>query len=57
MPPFLGTEAQWAALQTDLLNLSVNAELIVLSDSGHIVEVDRPDAIADAVRGVIDSDG
>lgn len=56
VPPFLGTDTQWAALQADLLDLSVNAELIVLSDSGHIVEVDRPDAIADAVRDVIDRD-
>jgi pimeloyl-ACP methyl ester carboxylesterase len=56
VPPFLGTETQWAALQADLLNLSGNAELTVLSDSGHIVEADRPDAIADAVRDVIDRD-
>lgn len=55
LPPFLGAEAQWSALQNDLLNLSGNAELIVLSDSGHIVEIDRPDAIADAVRGMIES--
>lgn len=57
VPPFLGTDAQWAALQAALLDLSSNAESIVLADSGHIVEVDRPDAIAGAVRDLIDRVG
>ncbi len=35
--------------QAALLDLSVNAESIVLAASGHVVDVDPPDAIADAV--------
>ncbi len=44
----------WADLQADLTGLSSNSQHIVLPDSGHLVMIDRPDAIVEAVRAVID---
>lgn len=54
VPVFMGSEDQWAGLQEGLLALSTNATLTSLSDSGHIVEVDRPDAIAEATRRIVE---
>lgn len=48
------SEAQaWAELQADLATLSTNSEHIVLADSGHLVMIDRPDAIVDAVSTIL----
>ena len=39
--------------QADLATLSTTAEHITLTDSGHFVMVDRPDAILDALLAMI----
>ena len=51
------TESQataWAELQVDLTRLSSNSQHIVVPDSGHLVMIDRPDVIVDAVKTIVD---
>ena len=43
----------WLARQRQLAELSLNGRLIELTDSAHYVPFDRPDAVAEAVRGVL----
>ncbi|MDF2977041.1 MAG: alpha/beta hydrolase [Actinomycetospora sp.] len=45
--------AGWVALQRDLARRLGAPEPRLLDDAGHLVTLDRPDAIADAVRGLL----
>jgi pimeloyl-ACP methyl ester carboxylesterase len=45
--------AQWLARQRRLADLSPLGELIELPDSAHFVPIDRPDAVAGAVLGIL----
>jgi pimeloyl-ACP methyl ester carboxylesterase len=45
------------ALQRDLTSLSSNSEITILTNSGHLVMIDQPDAIVEAVRTIIDRIG
>jgi pimeloyl-ACP methyl ester carboxylesterase len=49
-------EKIWSELQADLLNLSGNSRQVVAHHAGHMIQVDEPqlvlDAIADVVRQV-----
>lgn len=45
----------WRLRQRDLAALSPRGELVELTDSGHYIPFDRPDAIADAVLNVLDA--
>jgi len=47
----------WTAQQDDLTGLSSNLVHATLDDSGHLMQIDRPDAIADAVREIIERIG
>jgi pimeloyl-ACP methyl ester carboxylesterase len=48
--------AAWIALQRDLARRLGAPEPTLLDDAGHLVTVDRPDAIADAVRALLGVD-
>jgi pimeloyl-ACP methyl ester carboxylesterase len=43
----------WRARQRELAELSLRGKLIEVADSAHFVAYDRPDVIAEAVRGVL----
>ncbi|MDD7937258.1 alpha/beta hydrolase [Actinomycetospora lutea] len=45
--------ARWVALQRDLARRLGAPEPQLLDDAGHLVTIDRPDAIADAVRALL----
>ncbi|MFC5138593.1 alpha/beta fold hydrolase [Actinomycetospora rhizophila] len=45
--------ARWVALQRDLARRLGAPEPRLLDDAGHLVTLDRPDAIADAVRALL----
>lgn len=44
----------WLELQEELAGLSTNSTHIILEDSGHIIQKDRPDAIIDAIREMLE---
>jgi len=48
---------RWVALQRDLARRLGAPEPQLLDDAGHLVTIDRPDAIADAVRALLDVGG
>lgn len=43
----------WLDLQTALVGLSSNSTHIIVEDSGHVIQGDRPDAIIDAIREML----
>lgn len=45
----------WRLRQRDLAALSPRGELVELTDSGHYIPFDRPDAVADAVLDVLEA--
>ena len=45
----------WQDLQRDLANLSSNGIYRVIESSGHFIQRDRPEAVVDAIRWVLDS--
>ena len=45
----------WQDLQRDLANLSSNSVYSVVEGSGHFIQRDRPEAVVDAIRRVLDS--
>jgi pimeloyl-ACP methyl ester carboxylesterase len=49
--------AGWIAVQRDLARRLGAPEPVLLDDAGHLVTIDRPDAIADAVRALRAGDG
>lgn len=44
----------WTAQQADLAELSSNLVHTTLEDSGHLIQIDRPDAIVDAVAEIME---
>lgn len=54
LPGIFGSAAEWARLQADLATFSTRSEHIVVADAGHNIQVDRPDAIVDAVASILD---
>ena len=45
----------WQDLQRGLANLSSNGSYSVVESSGHFIQRDRPEAVVDAIRRVLDS--
>ena len=45
----------WQDLQRELANLSSNGIYSVVESSGHFIQRDRPEAVMDAIRQVLDS--
>lgn len=44
----------WNELQEELAGLSTNSTHIIVEDSGHVIQGDRPDAVIDAIRDMLD---
>ena len=44
----------WHRMQEDLSRLSTNSEWLVVDGAGHFIQHDRPDAVVDAVRRVME---
>jgi pimeloyl-ACP methyl ester carboxylesterase len=49
-----GADATWRNLQRDQVTLSERGCQIVAEQSGHLVQIDQPEIVVDAVRSVID---
>lgn len=50
----LGADATWHQLQRDQATLSERGCQIIADESGHVVQIDQPQIVVDAVRAVID---
>jgi pimeloyl-ACP methyl ester carboxylesterase len=48
---------RWIATQRDLARRLGAPDPVLLDDAGHLVALDRPDAVADAVRALLDATG
>jgi pimeloyl-ACP methyl ester carboxylesterase len=46
---------QWASLQLDLTKLSPNSQHVIAENSGHFVQLDRPELVISAVQRLIES--
>jgi pimeloyl-ACP methyl ester carboxylesterase len=49
-----GADATWQDLQRDQVMLSDRGCQIVAEQSGHLVQIDQPDVVVNAVRAVVD---
>ena len=45
----------WTKSQADLTQVSQNSEQIIAEDSGHYIQVERPDLVIDAIRRVLEA--
>jgi pimeloyl-ACP methyl ester carboxylesterase len=56
LPPELSKSVNklWEAMQEDLAHLSTRSTQTVAKNSGHYIQIDRPDVVIDAVRNVVD---
>jgi pimeloyl-ACP methyl ester carboxylesterase len=50
-----GSDAAWRALQADQARLSERGCLVVAERSGHVVAVDQPQIVVEAIRAVVDA--
>ena len=50
-----GLETGWREAQQRLAGLSTRGELRIVEDAGHAISLERPDAVADAVRDVVEA--
>jgi pimeloyl-ACP methyl ester carboxylesterase len=50
-----GADENWRRLQQDQASLSVQGCLIVAQQSGHVVSVDQPEVVVDAIRTVVET--
>jgi hypothetical protein len=48
-------ERVWQELQQQLAQLVPNAKHLVVRDSGHIIQEERPDVVIDAIRRVVEA--
>jgi pimeloyl-ACP methyl ester carboxylesterase len=48
------TDAAWQQMQSELARLSTRGTQIIAKNSGHYIQLDRPDVVVDAVRNVVD---
>jgi hypothetical protein len=46
-------EATWSSLQQELAALSRTSKHIVVENAGHAIQIDRPDAVIDAVLELV----
>jgi pimeloyl-ACP methyl ester carboxylesterase len=44
----------WQQMQEELAQLSTKGRQVIAKNSGHYIQLDRPDLVIDAVRGVVD---
>jgi pimeloyl-ACP methyl ester carboxylesterase len=50
-----GADENWRQLQDDLTSLSERACLVIARQSGHVVSVDQPEIVVDAIRTVVET--
>jgi hypothetical protein len=50
----LNRQAGWQAWQTELLELSSNSQQLFAEKSGHIIELDQPEAAVDAIVKMVE---
>jgi pimeloyl-ACP methyl ester carboxylesterase len=50
-----GSDAAWRALQADQVELSERGCLVVAEQSGHVVAVDQPQVVVEAIRATVDA--
>ena len=50
-----GADATWRELQRDQVGLSERGCQIVAEQSGHVVPIDQPEVIVDAIRAIVDA--
>ena len=50
-----GADENWRQLQRDLASLSERGCLIIAEQSGHVVPIDQPQVIVDAIRTVVET--
>ena len=50
-----GADENWRQLQHDLTSLSERACLVIARQSGHVVSVDQPEIVVDAIRTVVET--
>jgi len=46
--------AAWSQMQEELAHLSTSGTQVIAKNSGHYIQLDRPDVVVDAVRTVVD---
>jgi hypothetical protein len=50
-----GADAKWRQLQRDQASLSERGCLIIAHNSGHVVSIDQPKVVVDAIRVVVET--
>lgn len=50
-----GADAEWRALQADQVGLSRRGCQVVAEESGHVVAVDQPQVVVEAIRATVDA--
>jgi pimeloyl-ACP methyl ester carboxylesterase len=55
LPPDISDKMRiaWAELQVDLLNLSANSSHVIASHAGHLIQLDEPQLVIDAILKVV----
>jgi hypothetical protein len=48
------TNAAWEKMQEELAHLSTRGTQVIAKNSSHYIQLDRPDVVIDAVRGVVE---
>jgi len=48
---------EWANMQEELAHLSSNGSHVVVKGSGHDIQIDKPEAVVDAIRKVVGQAG
>jgi pimeloyl-ACP methyl ester carboxylesterase len=46
---------KWMGFQADLASRSTNSKHIIAEKSGHLIQVDQPELVIDAIRQVVDA--
>ncbi|HET7890936.1 MAG TPA: alpha/beta hydrolase [Candidatus Sulfotelmatobacter sp.] len=56
LPPDLAapTNGVWEKMQEELAHLSTRGTQVIAKNSAHYIQIDRPDVVVDAVRGVVE---
>lgn len=48
------TNDAWEKMQEELVHLSTRGTQTIAKNSGHYIQLDRPDVVIDAIRNVVD---
>ena len=51
--PVQAVNDAWAELQRDLASLSSRSKHILVEDSGHYINIERPHLVVDAIRAIV----